>query len=195
MKINGRDIGDVLDPLYEEIEARVQKETARDLAVDKFDGESFSRVRWSDDAPTVTVLVHEHLPTHAIAHALAVALQHVRQRLDQYPEIRRPKGRQAAQSAGPVRTMLREVVMAPEAESRIAGLGLDREWENEQRHDALKQVLRAPPAEWKRDGTLGSQFQLARNGSMDADADWGASAGCLFLLPLHRAFRHEQVNM
>ena len=158
MKVNGRDIGDILDPLYAEIEARVQKEAARDLTVETFDGESFSRVRWSDDAPTVTVFVHEQLPTHAIPHALAIALQHVRQRLDQYPEIRRPKGRQAAQGAGPVRTMLREVVMAPEAESRIADLGLDREWENEQRHEALKQVLRTPPSEWTRDGTLGSQF-------------------------------------
>ena len=54
--------------------------------------------------------------------------------------------------------MLREVVMAPEAEERIAALGLDREWELEQRHAALKELLRAPPSEWSRDGTLGNQF-------------------------------------
>ena len=158
MKVNGRDIGDVLDPIFAEIEGRVQKEAERALRVDKFDGDSFSRVRWSDDDPTVTVFLHENLPTHAIPHAMAVALQHVRQRLDQYPEIRRPRGRQAASGAGPLRTMLRELVMAPEAESRIADLALDREWENEQRHDALKQLLRAPPSEWNRDGTLGNLF-------------------------------------
>ncbi len=158
MKVNGRDIGDVLGPLYAEIEGRIQKEAERELQLEKFDGESFSRVRWSDNEPTVTVFVHESLPTHAIPHALAIALQHVRQRLDKYPDIRRPKGRQAASDAGPLRTMLREVVMAPEAESRIAELGLDRDWENEQRHDALKQILRAPPSEWTRDGTLGNQF-------------------------------------
>ncbi len=158
MKVNGRDIGEAIEPLYEEIAERVQKEADRELTVDKFDGESFSRVRWSGEDPTVTVLLHEHLPTHAIAHALAIALQHVRQRLDEYPEVRRPRGRQAAVGAGPVRTMLREAVMAPEAEERIAPLELDREWELEQRHTALKELLRSPPSDWTRDGTLGSQF-------------------------------------
>jgi hypothetical protein len=158
VNVNGRDIGDKLEPLYAELEARVKKEAQRELEIDSFDGDSFSRVRWSDDSPTVTVFVHEALPTHAIPHALAIALQHVRQRLDQYPEIRRPRGRQAAKGAAPLRTMLREVVMAPEAESRIADLKLDRTWEDEQRHEALKQILRRPPTEWKRDGTLGNQF-------------------------------------
>lgn len=158
MKVNGRDIGDVLDPLYAELAERVRSETERELQIEGFEGDAFSRVRWSDNSPTVTVYVHEQLPTHAIPHALAIALQHVRQRLDQYPEVRRPHGRQAATGAGPLRTMLREVVMAPEAESRIADLGLDREWEDEQRHEALKQILRRPPSEWTRDGTLGNQF-------------------------------------
>ena len=158
MNVNGRDIGDVLDALYEEISNRARDEAARELQIDKFDGDSFSRVRWSNETPSVLVLVHEQLPTHAIPHALAVALQHVRQRLDRYPDIRRPQGRQAAEGAGPLRTLLREVVMAPEAESQIADLGLDSEWETEQRHEALKQILRAPPSDWKRDGTLGNKF-------------------------------------
>ena len=158
MKVNGRDIGEAIEPLYEEIAERVQQEADRQLTVDKFDGDSFSRVRWSDEDPAVTVSLHEELPTHASAHALAIALQHVRQRLDEYPEVRRPEGRQAARGAGPVRTMLREVVMAPEAEERITLLKLDREWELEQRHTALKELLRSPPSEWTRDGTLGSQF-------------------------------------
>jgi hypothetical protein len=158
MNVNGRDIGEVLDPLYEELAARVREEAGRELALDSFDGDSFSRVRWSEDDAGVTVFLHENLPTHAIPHALAIALQHIRQRLDKYPEVRRPRGRQAATGAGPVRTMLREVVMAPEAEERIADLGLDREWELEQRHSALKELLRVPPSEWQRDGTLGNQF-------------------------------------
>ena len=158
MNVNGRDIGDALDPLFDELVERVRAEAGRELAIDSFDGDSFSRVRWSDDDAGVTIFLHENLPTHAIAHALGIALQHVRQRLDEYPEVRRPHGRQAAQGAGPLRTMLREVVMAPEAEERIAPLGLDREWEVEQRHSALKELLRAPPSEWARDGTLGNQF-------------------------------------
>ena len=158
MNVNGRDIGDILDALYEEISTRVRDEAARELQIEKFDGDAFSRVRWSSDTPTVLIFLHEQLPTHAIPHALAVALQHVRQRLDHYPDIRRPHGRQAAAGAGPLRTMLREVVMAPEAEARIADLGLDSEWETEQRHEALKQILRAPPSDWKRDGTLGNKF-------------------------------------
>ena len=158
MNVNGREIGGVLDPLYAEIEGRVRDEAGRELRIGKWDGESFSRVRWEDDAEHVAVEVHGELPTHAIPHVLAVALQHVRQRLDRYPEVVRPHGRQAAQGAGPLRTMLRELVMASEAESRLAGLELDREWEHEQRHEALKQILRAPPSEWTRDGTLGNQF-------------------------------------
>ena len=158
MNVNSREIGDALDPLFDELTQRVRAEADRELAIDSFDGDSFSRVRWSDDDAGVTIFLHEDLPTLAIAHALAIALQHVRQRLDKYPEVRRPHGRQAAQGAGPLRTMLREVVMAPEAEERIAPLGLDREWELEQRHAALKELLRAPPDEWVRDGTLGNQF-------------------------------------
>ena len=158
MNVNGREIGDALDSLYAEIEGRARREAGRELRIGKFGGESFSRVRWEDNAGDIGVEVHEQLPTHAIPHVLAVALQHVRQRLDRYPDVRRPEGRQAAQGAGPLRTMLRELVMAPEAESRLSGLGLDREWENEQRHEALKQILRAPPSEWTRDGTLGNQF-------------------------------------
>ena len=165
MNVNGRDIGDGLDALYEELGTRVRDEVGRELSIDSFDGESFSNVRWPENEDEVIVSVHENLPTHAIPHALAIALQHVRQRLDKYPEVRRPRGRQAASGAGPVRTMLREVVMAPEAEEHIADLNLDREWEVEQRHAALKEILRAPPSEWGRDGTLGNQFaalQFAR---------------------------------
>ena len=158
MNVNGRDIGDALDGLYEELHARVRAEANRELVIQGFDGDAFSNMRWADDDDEVHVEVHENLPTHAIAHTLAIALQHVRQRLDGYPEVRRPHGRQAARGAGPVRTMLREVVMAPEAEGRIADLGLDREWEVEQRHAALKEILRAVPSEWTRDGTLGNQF-------------------------------------
>ncbi len=158
MNVNGRDIGDALDGLYEELSARVRDEAERELVIEGFEGDSFSNVRWAEDEDDVQIEVHENLPTHAIPHVLAVALQHVRQRLDGYPEVRRPRGRQAARGAGPVRTMLREVVMAPEAESAIADLNLDREWEVEQRHAALKEILRAPPGEWTRDGTLGNQF-------------------------------------
>ena len=119
MNVNGRDIGDALDGLYEELHARVRAEANRELVIQGFDGDAFSNMRWADDDDEVHVEVHENLPTHAIAHTLAIALQHVRQRLDGYPEVRRPHGRQAARGAGPVRTMLREVVMAPEAEGRI----------------------------------------------------------------------------
>lgn len=158
MKVNGRDIGDVLDGLHEEIANRLREETHRDLQIDGFDGDAFSSVRWSGETPTVLIFVHEQLPTHAIPHVLGVALQHVRQRLDSYPDVRTPSGRQAAAGAGPLRTMLREVVMAPEAEARLADLDLDSEWETEQRHEAMKQILRAPPSDWKRDGTLGNKF-------------------------------------
>ena len=77
MNVNGRDIGDALDGLYEELSARVRDEAERELVIEGFEGESFSNVRWADDEDDVQIEVHENLPTHAIPHVLAVALQHV----------------------------------------------------------------------------------------------------------------------
>ena len=155
MKVIGRDIGGDLDSMYRNIEARAGVEAERELRVVAFEGGSLSNVKWA--AKTVTIQLHKGVPTHALPHVLGVALQHVRQTLDGYPEVRKPQGTQPAGS-DLVRGALRELVLEPDAEVQLGALGLDREWENEQRHQAMKDLLREPPSDWGEEGTLGNAF-------------------------------------
>lgn len=154
MKVIGRDIGLSLDRMYHEVEARVAA-ADRDLKVVAFEGEGLSSVKWSPKA--VTISLHSAVPTHALPHVFGIALQHVRQDLDGYPNVRKPKGRQP-QGSDLVRAALRELVLEPDAEAQLAGLGLDHEWEQEQRHQAMKDLLREPPADWNEEGSLGNDF-------------------------------------
>ncbi len=155
MQVIGRDIGDVLDALYQQIERRVRIEAERELRVEPFEAAAMSNVSWGEEA--VTISIHQGVPTHALPHVFAVALQHVRQRLDRYPDVRRPEGPQPGQ-APLLRQVLRELVLAPEAEMQLAPLNLDQEWEVEQRHSALKEMLREPPPEWERSDNVGNKF-------------------------------------
>ncbi len=154
MDIIGREIGDGVERMYREVEARVAA-AGRDLKVVAFEGEGLSSVKWSPKA--VTVSLHSGVPTHALPHVLGIALQHVRQDLDGYPNVRKPKGRQP-EGSDLVRSALRELVLEPDAEAQLTGLALDREWEQEQRHQAMKDLLRDPPAEWDEEGNLGNDF-------------------------------------
>ena len=133
MKVIGKEIGAALASMYGEIERRVKIEAERELRVEPFEGGSFSNVEWADDA--VVVSLHNGVPTHALPHVLGVALQHIRQRLDRYPGVLR--GPQDVEGAGMIRSALRELVMGPEAEMRLAPMDLDMQWEVEQRHAGL----------------------------------------------------------
>lgn len=173
MNVIGRDIGDTVDRMYHEVEARVAA-ADRDLKVEPFEGEGLSNVKWSPKA--VTISLHSAVPTHALPHVFGVALQHVRQDLDGYPNVRKPKGRQL-QGSDLVRSALRELVLEPDAEAQLAGLGLDREWEQEQRHQAMKDLLRDPPADWNEVGSLGNDFialQYARLAVTHPEKMWAA---------------------
>lgn len=161
MKVIGRDINDSVDRIYHQVEARVAA-ASRDLNIVAFEGEGLSSVKWSPKA--VTISLHSGVPTHALPHVLGIALQHVRQDLDGYPNVRKPKRRQP-EGSDLVRSVLRELVLEPDAEAQLAGLGLDREWEQEQRHQAMKDLLREPPEDWNEAGSLGNDFialQFAR---------------------------------
>ena len=156
MKIAGHEIGDALDPLYAELEGRVRVEAERDLRVESGEQDAISTVSWSDPE-TVIVSVHQGVPTHALPHVLAVALQRVRQRLDRYPVVRPPL--EEAPEEGPMlRQALRELVLSAEGEMHIEALALDHEWESEQRHNGLKDILRDPPADWGTLGSAGNKF-------------------------------------
>ncbi|MSQ42080.1 MAG: hypothetical protein EXR65_03470 [Dehalococcoidia bacterium] len=155
MKLVGRDIGSAIDDLAAQIFKRVRDEAARELRAELRAQDAISYVRWDDDA--VVVQLHKGVPTHALPHIFAVALQHIRQRLDRYPDVRRPDGPQP-ESAVQLRQALRELVLEAEAESQLAPLALDQTWELQQRHNALKDLLREPPPEWRQAGSAGEQF-------------------------------------
>lgn len=156
MKIAGHEIGDALDPLYAELEGRLRVEAERDLRVESGEQDAISTVSWSDPE-AVIVSVHQGVPTHALPHVLAVALQRVRQRLDRYPVVRPPL--EEAPEEGPMlRQALRELVLSAEGEMHIEALALDHEWEFEQRHNGLKDILRDPPADWGTLGSAGNKF-------------------------------------
>jgi hypothetical protein len=157
MKIIGKDIGEALDARYAEIEQRVRIEAERELRVEPFEEGAFSNVSWQEGV--VVIHVHNGIPSHALPHIFGVAIEHVRQRLDRYPGVLRPGGnRQEHPAAGLVRVALRELVLAPEADDRLAPLNLDQEWEFEQRHQGLKEMVRDAPAEWNQVGSPGNAF-------------------------------------
>lgn len=173
MKVLGREIGDDLEPMFMEITSRVRTEAELDLKLASFTGE-LSRVEWGKQA--VTIYLHKEIPTHAVPHVLGVALQHVRQKLDRYPEVKKPVGDRTPE--GPlVRNALRELVLAPEAESHLATLNLDQDWEIEQRHEGLKQLLEQPPEGWTEPGSVGEAFlalQYARFELQHPEKLWGS---------------------
>lgn len=145
MKIIGKEIGSAIEPMYHDIEARLSAEAGRTLRVEAFEGGALSDIDW-DEPGAVVISLHTGVPTHALAHALGVALQHLRQTLDQYPDV--VEGPTDIEGAGMLRHVLRELVLAPEAESKLAPLGLDAKWETEQRHQGLKDILRGASKDW-----------------------------------------------
>ena len=145
MKVIGKEIGDAIEPMFQEIEERLRAEAGRTLRVEAFEGGALSDVDW--DEPGVVVLsLHSGVPTHALAHALGVALQHIRQTLDHYPDI--VPGEAGVEGEGMLRHALRELILAPEAEAHLAPLGLDSRWETEQRHQGMKDLLRQASKDW-----------------------------------------------
>ena len=156
MKIAGRDIGDALDQLFEELEARSRIEAERELRVEMAELDALSNVSWAEPG-AVIITLHEGVPTHALPHVFAVALQRVRQRLDRFPVLRPPL--EGEPEEGPMlRQALRELVLSAEGEMHIEALALDHKWEFEQRHNGLKDILRDPPADWGTLGSAGNKF-------------------------------------
>ena len=154
MKVLNKDIGQDIDAMYQLVAGRLAA-ADRELEVVAYDGEGLSDVEWSEEK--VTISLHSGVPTHALAHVLAVALQHVRQSLDGYPRITEPEGDQP-EGSELVRSSLRELVLESDAEAQLVSLGLDRTWENEQRHQAMKTLLKTPPADWDEEDSLGNLF-------------------------------------
>lgn len=172
MQVIGRDIGTALDSMYTAIERRVQVEAERELRIEAFEDAGTSNVSWQDGA--IILQLHSGVPTHALPHIFGVALQHVRQRLDFYPDVQRPSGDQP-EGSGLIRQALRELVLAGEAEMQLESLDLDQQWEIEQRHQGLKELMSDPPDDWNDEGTIGNHFaalQYARFATQHPPEMW-----------------------
>ena len=144
MKVIGKDIGDVLERLHEEVETRLRVEAMRELRYEPGAEGTFSNVQWQDGV--VVIQLHNGVPTHALPHVVGIALEHVRQRLERYPAVQRPA--EGDDPDGPIlRSALRELVLAPAADHGLQSLDLDVQWEAEQRHQALKDLIR-DHADW-----------------------------------------------
>jgi hypothetical protein len=155
VKVIGRDIGTALDERYQELERRARIEAERAIRIEPFEGAATSNVEWVDGE--VVISLHSGVPTHALAHIFGVALEHVRQRLDFFPDVVAPDG-ELPEGSGVVRQALRELVLEPEADMFLASLHLDARWESEQRHEGMKELLREPPEEWNEEGAIGNDF-------------------------------------
>ncbi len=145
MKVIGKDIGTTLEPLYEEVERRLKIEAERELRIEAGAEGTFSNVNWQSDAAVIQL--HNGVPTHALPHVVGVALEHVRQRLERYPTVQRGEGQDVPN--GPMlRGALRELVLAAAADHALEKLELNVDWESEQRHQALKDLVRDAGPEW-----------------------------------------------
>lgn len=154
MKVIGKDIGDALDKLYAEVESRLKVEGERDLRFEAGAEGAFSNVKWRNDE--VVIELHNGVPTHALPHVVGIALEHVRQRLERYAAIQRPPADDSPEG-GMLRGALRELVLAPAADHALEPLKLDVQWEVEQRHQALKDLIR-DSAEWDDPANPGHAF-------------------------------------
>jgi hypothetical protein len=173
MQVAGRDAGEKLDELWPEIESRVRAEAGLGLESEEFDGPGLSNVRWTDEA--VVLQVHADLPRHALAFTAASALERVRQRLDQYPEVRLAED--APAGFGAVRQALRELVLGSASQQQLVPLGLDSSWEMEQRELAIAEILEDVPPEMQQEGSVAFLFvalQFARFAMQHPPRLWGA---------------------
>ncbi len=145
MKVINREIGPALEPLFDEIRRRLEIEAERELRVEGGAEGMFSNVLWHQDAAVIQL--HNGVPTHALPHVFGIALEHLRQRLDRYPTVQRGTGPEVADGSM-LRGALRELVLSPASDHRLQPLELSIEWESEQRHQALKSLLRDAGPEW-----------------------------------------------
>ena len=150
MKIIGKDIGYQLDELYKTISNRLEIELEKNLDLVSGELETFSNVLWQNE--TVLIQLHNGVPTHALPHIFGVALIHVQQRLDLYPVVQKSDENDIADGRL-LRSALRELVLSPAADDRLKSLNLDTQWESEQRHQALKDLLRDPGPEWSEENS------------------------------------------
>ena len=87
MNVIGKNIGNSLDKMYEEISSQASANGHSEIILESFEGGTFSAVIW--ETKKIKIRLHNGVPTHAMSRILGVALQHVRQKLDKFPSVQK----------------------------------------------------------------------------------------------------------
>ncbi|MBI51653.1 MAG: hypothetical protein CL779_00345 [Chloroflexi bacterium] len=148
-----REIGNQLDDLFESVvvglanmfsekskEAKGDSELERKLVILPQDDGLLSRIQWVDDNPYI--YLRSDIPTHAIPHILGTALCHVKQRIDQFPDAVKNEDEEEPDGVVLSRMTLKEFVLSLHAEKTMESIDFNMDWEDEQRHQGLKDLLK-----------------------------------------------------
>ncbi len=148
-----REIGDQLDDLFESVmvglanmfsekskEDNVNNELERKLTILPQDDGLLSRIQWVDGNPYI--YLRSDIPTHAIPHILGTALCHVKQKIDQFPDAVKNDDTEEPDGVVLARMTLKEFVLSLNAEKMMTSIDFNMDWEDQQRHQGLKDLLK-----------------------------------------------------
>ena len=152
MKILEREIGDQLDGLFEEVALSLvnafaknaskeaeSSEIERKLSILPQDDGLLSRIQWVEDNPYI--YIRSDIPTHAMPHVLGTALCHVKQKIDQFPDVVQNENEEELDGSLLVRIALKELLMSLNAEEKMKDIKFDIDWEDKNRHQGFKDLL------------------------------------------------------
>ncbi len=141
--------GDLAD-FYAKVEA-LYAEDGLALTCEAGDGPEYGGFFRGEGAARVEV--RRDLPPDAMRHTLAHELVHGLQRREGWPRAEANSDLGDDSSADEVAAMLQAIVHCTAAELRIAPLGLDGSWEQDQRHQAVRTLIRTPHPGADEEGT------------------------------------------
>jgi hypothetical protein len=152
MKILEREIGDQLDGLFEEVALSLvnafaknaskeeeRSEIERKLSILPQDDGLLSRIQWVEDNPYI--YIRSDIPTHAMPHVLGAALCHVKQKIDQFPDVVQNENEEELDGSLLVRIALKELLMSLNAEEKMKDIKFNIDWEDKNRHQGFKDLL------------------------------------------------------
>ena len=139
-----------LTSFYQEVEALFADQGVM-LTCEWIEGPEFGG--FYPNGPIATVGIRSDLPPEAIPHTLAHELVHGLQRQEAWPKAIGNPERGDDSPAEQVASVLQGIIHCTAAELRIAPLGLDPSWEQRERHQMVRLMLRAPDADAARRGT------------------------------------------
>jgi hypothetical protein len=150
MELLGIEVPPALAGYYGEVEAHLRAKGYA-LTCEWMEGPEFGGFYLSEGAATVGV--RSDLPPLAVCHTIAHELAHGLQRLDGWPRVVANPALEGDAAAKDVAAVLQAVVHCAAAEARIDALGLDPSWEQMDRHQNIRALLRAPQADANHRGT------------------------------------------